>query len=143
MSEQAISDVLVQRFVQLRLVLEKVFLEHGIQFKFIDIDDVSYRDDKNIDTIRASKLFEVVLAIMVCDKKTNERHIIYVTMHGHLARLNYKDPQSMVNRIEGRIGDIYTKKSNKDDIIAYYSGTPREIIELILEQCNATAMPRY
>jgi len=143
MSERAIADVLTTRFVQLRLALEGLFLEQGIQYKFIDIDDVDYRDDSNIDRIRPSEWFRVVLTIIVFDKKTNERHIIYVTMHGHIARLKNQNPQGVVDRIESIFGDLYTKMSNKDDIIAYYRGTPSEIIELILGQCNAAAMPRY
>jgi len=141
MSAQAISDVLTKRFVQLRLALEGVFLEHGIQYKFIDIDDVDYRDDNNIDRIRASEWFRVVLTMIVCDKKTTNRHIIYVTMHGHLARLKNRDPQSVVNQIEAIFGDLYTKMSNNDDIIAYYRGTPSEIIDQIRNICNSTAVP--
>jgi len=137
-SDQMIAQIMTQRFVQLRLVLEGLFLEHNIQYKFIDIDDVGYRDDNNIDKIRASNWFVVALVVIV-----NECHIIYITMRGHISRLKYKNPRDVAHWIEDDVPGIYTAMSNKDDIIAYYSGTPPEIIDLILERCNAAAMPHY
>jgi len=131
-SDQMITQILTQRFIQLRLAIERYFLERGIQYEFIDIDDVD--NDDNIETIRDSGWFDLTL---VCRINNNN---IYVTLRGHISRLHSKDPRRVAGWIEDDLPGMHTTMSNYDDIIAYYSETPRNIIDQILRVCNSAAM---
>jgi len=128
MSDHLIAQSMVRRLVQLRLAIEGYFMERGVRCGISDSDGHG---------IIGGTWFEVGFVCYV------EGHEIYLSMRAHQSRLKSKNPRDIVGWIE----DDYTglglqaELSNNNDVIAYRSGTPRDIIDQIRNICNSVAVP--
>ena len=109
--------------MQLRMLIEGYFLSQGIPCS-ISVIDGDFGDN--------DWLFTPGFAVRAGGAE------FYLTVRGHISRLQSYDPRDIARWIEDDV-DLQTKMSNKDDIIAYRIGTPREIIDQVIRICNSAA----
>jgi hypothetical protein len=123
MSDRAIAEFTVRRSLQLRLAIEAYFVNKGISCRICG---------DGTDGIIGNAWFEVGFACIF------DRGNIYISMRGHLSRLQSNDPRDIVRWIEDDY-PLYAQLSYNDDIIAYRTGggPMGDFINPILEICNS------
>ncbi|MGL6195865.1 MAG: tetratricopeptide repeat protein, partial [Thermoguttaceae bacterium] len=127
MSEQEIGNFLAHRSLQIRMLIEGMFLEQGIEVK-IEVIDGHFGDNDWLFT--SGYVFR-------CKSRNDE---FYLSMRGHIARIKSDNPRDIARWIEGDVG-LQTKISNKADIIAYKTGTSQELINQVVNLCNTAVLP--
>jgi hypothetical protein len=127
MSDQQMGQYVARRAFQLRVLIEGHFLQHGISCN-VRVIDGDFGDN--------DWLFTPGFAFHTDSGE------FYLTVRGHISRLQSHNPQDIARWIEDDVG-LETKMSNKDDIIAYERGTSHEIITKVLELCDSAALPNY
>ena len=125
MSDYAMVQFVTQRAIQLRMLIEGHFLNQGIKLHIETIDGHFGDNDW---------LFSPGIAFR-CGND-----VFYVSARGHISRLQSKNPNDIVRWIGDDVG-IPAKLSNKDDIIAYPTGTSQGVIDQVLAICNSAALP--
>ena len=123
MSDQQIGQLIAARAMQLRMLIEGYFLNQGIPCSIRVIDGELGDNDW---------LFTPGYAFRAGGAE------FYLTVRGHISRLQSYDPRDIARWIEDDV-ELQTTMSNKDDIIAYRVGTPREIIDQVIRICNSAA----
>ena len=126
MSDQEIAQFLTQRCVQLRMLMEGHFLKQGLELKIWVLEDKDFGDNH--------WLFQPGYGFQ-CRKGT-----FYLSSRGHTSRFKSNNPLDIARWIENDVG-LQTRMSYKDDIIAYQTGTPTELIDQVIDICNSAALP--
>ena len=125
MSDYEIAQFVARRAMQLRMLIEGYFLKQGVEFEIVMIDD---RFGDNGWLFKPGYIFK-------CEKGE-----FYLSTRGHTSKFKSRDPSNIIGWIQDDVG-IQARLSNKNDIIAYPAGTPKELIEQVLSICNSAAIP--
>ena len=124
MSDYAMVQFVTQHAIQLRMLIEGHFLNQGIKLHIETIDGHFGDNDW---------LFSPGIAFRCGNDE------FYLSARGHISRLQSKNPNDIARWIEDDVG-IQAKLSNKDDIIAYPTGTSQSVIDQVLAICNSAAL---
>ena len=123
-NDEMLGQYVANRAMQLRLLIQGNFFRQGIEL-CIEVIDGHFGDN--------DWLF-VPGFVFRCGND-----VFYLSTRGHIARLQSYDPNDSMRWIESDVG-LQARMSNKDDIIAYPTGTSQSIIDQVLAICNSAAL---
>ena len=127
MSEHEVAHFSANRAALLRMMIEGYFLNNNVRYSIAGVYDLNLGEQQ--------WLFEPGYQM------TTAKGTFFLSMRGHIARLGTGgDPRDIARWIREDAG-LQSEMSSNYDIVAYPSGTSRELISQVLGICNNAALP--